>query len=106
MLTTSSPIETANCHRGGISDAMRRNMTIGAVGGNMEAATDQNELESLMMRKMSAKLSHVGAAASGMYICSSCSVSHVAARPAKSELYSRYPSRKYTGKRIPSVHEK
>src|ERR1700758_5631251 len=86
ILRTSSPIETANCHSGGISDAMRRNITTGAVGGKRDAATDQNEFESLMMRMMREKLSHVGAAARGMYICSSCSVSQVAARPANREL--------------------
>ena len=47
---------------------------------------DQIEFESLMMSMISAKLSQVGAAASGIYICSSCSVSQVAASPANSEL--------------------
>ncbi len=65
---------------------MRRNMTMGAVGGNSEAATAQVELESFMMSTMSAKLSQVGAAARGMYICKSCSLSQVAAKPANSEL--------------------
>src|ERR1700733_156468 len=105
MLTISSPIETASCHAGGISDAMRKNMITGAVGGKNEAATDHSEFESLMISTISAKLSHVGAAANGMYICSSCSVSHVAARPANKELYSRYPSTKYTGKSTASVKE-
>jgi hypothetical protein len=68
---------------------MRRNITMGAVGGKNEAAIDQTEFESLMMSRIMAKLSQVGAAASGMYICSSCSVSQVAARPANSELKSR-----------------
>ena len=86
MLTTMRPMETTNCQTGGISDAIRRNMMIGAVGGKSEARIDQMEFESLMMRMMRAKLSQVGAAARGMYICSSCSVSQVAARPAKSEL--------------------
>ena len=78
--------ETANCQAGGICEAMRRNIMTGAVGGKNDAATDQKELESLMTKRMSEKLSHVGAAARGMYIWSSCSVSQVAARPAKSEL--------------------
>src|SRR5262249_40276915 len=86
MLTASSPMETANCQNGGISDAMRKNMMTGAVGGKSDAATLHTELESFMISTMSAKLSHVGAAASGIYICNSCSVSHVAARPANSEL--------------------
>ncbi len=65
---------------------MRRNMMMGAVGGKNEAKIDQIEFESLMISRIIAKLSQVGAAASGMYICNSCSVSHVAASPAKSEL--------------------
>ena len=52
MLRIISPIETANCHAGGVSEAMRRNMMIGAQGGKNEAATDQNEFESLMMSKI------------------------------------------------------
>ena len=71
------PMETTNCQAGGVSEAMRRNMTMGAVGGNRDAAMAHGELESFMMSTIMAKLSQVGAAASGMYICSSCSVSQV-----------------------------
>src|SRR5215831_20056514 len=89
MLPISRPIDTTNCHIGGIWDAIRRNMMIGAVGGNSDAATAQIEFESLITTMISEKLSHTGTAASGMYICSSCSVSHVAANPANKELYRR-----------------
>ena len=64
-------------------------MMIGAVAGNSEAATDQIELGSLMTSQISAKLSQIGNAASGVYICSSCSVSQDAASPANRDAYSR-----------------
>src|ERR1700677_3437084 len=99
-------METANCQAGGTCEAMRKNMTTGAVGGKNEAATDHTEFESFMMSRIIEKLSQVGAAARGIYICSSCSVSHVAANPANSELKSRKPSRKYTGKSTHSTHVK
>jgi len=94
MLSTISPIDAANCHAGGVCDAIRRNITMGAVGGKSDARTDQIEFESLMINRIMAKLNHVGAAARGMYICSSCSVSQVAASPANSALKSKKPSRK------------
>src|SRR5215472_7474964 len=78
-------IETPNCHNGGISDPIRSIMMMGAVAGKSEAPIDQMELGSLITSQMSAKLSQMGRAASGVYICSSCSVSHEAARPANSE---------------------
>jgi len=65
---TRRAIDTTNCQVGGVSDAMRRNITIGAVGGNRDAAIAQGELESFMISTIMAKLSQVGAAASGMYI--------------------------------------
>jgi hypothetical protein len=89
MLATKRPIDTTNCQAGGVSEAIRRNMTIGAVGGNNDAATAHGEFESFMISTIMAKLSQVGAAASGMYICNSCSVSQVEASPANSELYRR-----------------
>ena len=78
-------IEAANCQQGGICEPMRSIMMMGAVAGKSDAATDHTELGSLMTSQMSEKLSQMGSAASGVYICSSCSVSQVAARPAKSE---------------------
>ena len=86
ILATIRLIDATNCQIGGVSDAIRRNITMGAVGGNSEAAIAHGELESFMISTIMAKLSQVGAAASGMYICSSCSVSQVEAKPAKSEL--------------------
>ena len=59
---------------------------MGAVGGNNDPAIAQSEFESFMTTTINEKLSQVGAAASGMYIWSSCSVSQEAARPAKREL--------------------
>src|ERR1700729_4142703 len=86
MLSSMRMMETANCHAGRISDPMRRNMMIGVQGGKNDAAMAPTEFESLMISMIMAKLSQMGTAASGVYICSSCSVSQVAARPAKSEL--------------------
>ena len=86
MLATMSEMDAMNCQAGGVSDAMRRNMTMGAVGGKSDAAMAHGEFESFMMSTIMAKLSHVGAAARGVYICNSCSVSQVEASPANSEL--------------------
>src|ERR1700679_350045 len=94
MLSIIRAMDTPNCQAGGVWEAMRKNITIGAVGGKNDASTDQTEFESLMISRIMAKLSQVGAAASGMYICNSCSVSQVAASPANSELKSKNPSRK------------
>ena len=85
MLRTIRAIETANCHSGGISEPMRSIMMMGAVAGKSDAPMDQIELGSLITSQMSEKLSQMGSAASGVYICSSCSVSQVAASPANSE---------------------
>src|ERR1700678_445079 len=86
ILRSMRMMETANCQSGGISEPMRRNMMMGVQGGKNEAAMAPTEFESLMMSMIMAKLSQIGTAARGVYICSSCSVSQVAARPAKSEL--------------------
>ena len=86
MLATMSTMDTMNCQTGGVSEAMRRNITMGAVGGKSEAAIAQMEFESFMMRTIMAKLIHVGAAARGMFICSYCSLSQVEASPANNEL--------------------
>src|SRR3954467_5190428 len=85
MLTTIMRIETANCHPGGISDPIRSIMMIGAVAGNSDAAIDQIEFGSLITSQIREKLSHIGSAASGVYICNSCSVSHDAASPANND---------------------
>src|ERR1700761_6924989 len=78
--------ERAICHIGGTCEAMRRNIAMGAQGGKSETATDQNEFGLLMMKVIMLKLSQTGTAASGAYCWSSCSLSQVAARPAKSVL--------------------
>src|SRR5271170_7943723 len=88
IVTSMSRIDRAICHRGGNCEAIRRNMVIGAHGGNIEIATDQTEFGLLTMKVIMPKLSQMGTAASGLYCCSSCSVSQVAARPAKRVLYS------------------
>src|SRR5579859_2698550 len=82
MLTIISEMEAANCHGGGTSEPRRSIMMMGAVAGKSDAPTDQTELGSLITSQMSEKLSQMGRAASGVYICSSCSVSHEAASPA------------------------
>ena len=57
-------------------------------GGRKERGSNRPERIGVVDEegRISAKLSQVGAAASGMYICSSCSVSQVAARPENNAL--------------------
>src|SRR5215471_9308996 len=83
---SSRTSERAICQSGGNCEAMRRNIAIGAQGGKSDTTTDQKELGLLMMKVIMLKLSQTGTAASGAYCCSSCSLSQVAARPAKSVL--------------------
>ena len=83
---TISPSDKAICHVGGNCDASRRNIVIGAHGGNIEIATDQIEFGFVTMKVIIPKLSQMGTAASGAYCCNSCSVSHVEARPANKVL--------------------
>ena len=59
---------------------------MGAVGGKSDAATTQGELGLLSRKGRMAKLVQVGMMASKMYICRSCAVSQVAARPEKKAL--------------------
>src|SRR5947209_14019115 len=103
MLTSMIEMDAANCQAGGISDPIRSIMMIGAVAGNSDAAIEMMEFGLFTTITINAKLSQIGTAASGVYICSSCSVSHDAASPANSDAYSRYPSTKYTGKSTPSA---
>src|SRR3954454_16344768 len=85
ILTTMSPMDAANCQAGGTCDPSRSIMMMGAVAGKSEAATDQTEFGSLITSQISEKLSQMGSAARGVYICSSCSVSQEAASPANRE---------------------
>jgi len=86
METANSASDSAICHAGGNCAANRKAMVMGEVGGNIEIRIDQIEFGLPMMYTNIPKLSHTGTAASGAYCCNSCSVSQVAANPAKNAL--------------------